>query len=149
MFISDLRREPGFIDIVADRIWRSWWQPKGYPLAYIHGRLEENLGATPIPFALIAHHGAQFLGTVSVIASDMDERPAYSPRIAALWVDPEHRNQGIGAALVDAATRSAFAMGVERLYLCAVPGKSGYYERLGWEMLERDVAGLDVLSRQA
>ena len=48
MFISDLRREPGFIDIVADRIWRSWWQPKGYPLAYIHGRLEENLGAVDL-----------------------------------------------------------------------------------------------------
>ena len=32
--ISDLRQCPAFFDTVADRIWRAWWEPGGYPLAF-------------------------------------------------------------------------------------------------------------------
>src|SRR5438034_1262238 len=73
--ISDLRQCPELFDTVADRIWQEWWQPNGYPLEYISTRLRENMEATPIPFALVAHDGGKFLGTSSVIASDLEERP--------------------------------------------------------------------------
>src|SRR3954452_18215477 len=69
--ISDLRQRADFFDIVADRIWQEWWQLKGHPLEAISARLRENMAATPIPFALVAHDGATFLGTSSVIASDL------------------------------------------------------------------------------
>ena len=51
--ISDLRQQPEFFDSVADRIWQAWWGPNGYPLAYIKGRLAENMHDTPIPLALV------------------------------------------------------------------------------------------------
>jgi hypothetical protein len=73
--ISDLRQFPEFFDIVAERIWQAWWKADGHPLDYISGRLRENLSDTPIPFALVAHDGETFLGTASVIASDLAERP--------------------------------------------------------------------------
>lgn len=53
--ISNLRQQPQFFDIVADRIWQAWWQPNGFPRDYISSRLTENLAETPIPFALVAH----------------------------------------------------------------------------------------------
>lgn len=71
--ISDLRQFPEFFDIVAERIWQAWWKADGHPLDYISGRLRENLSDTPIPFALVAHDGETFLGTASVIASDLAE----------------------------------------------------------------------------
>jgi hypothetical protein len=55
--ISDLRQRPEFFDTVADRIWQVWWRDGGYPLDYISGRLRENMNATPIPFAPVAHDG--------------------------------------------------------------------------------------------
>ena len=87
--ISDLRQCPELFDTVADRIWQEWWQPNGYPLEYISTRLRENMEATPIPFALVARDGEKFLGTSSVIASDLAERPQFTPWVAAVWVEEE------------------------------------------------------------
>jgi len=137
--ISDLRRCSEFFDLVADRIWHAWWKGRGYPLGYIRGRLTENMNDRPIPLALVAHDGERFLGTASVIASDLDERPQFSPWVAAVWVEPTARRHGIGAMLVDRAAETCFALGVERAYLCAGAERTGFYERLGWRQIEENV----------
>lgn len=137
--ISDLRQRPDFADAVADRIWRAWWRPHGHPLDHITTRLRENLTATPVPFALVAHDGDKFLGTASVIASDLEERPLLTPWVAAVWVEEDARKRGVGAALVNRAARDAFALGVSRAYLCARPAMTGFYQGLGWTLIERDV----------
>jgi N-acetylglutamate synthase-like GNAT family acetyltransferase len=137
--ISDLRQRPEFFDAVADRIWQAWWRADGHPLDYISGRLRENLNAGPIPFALVAHDGEAFLGTASVIASDLAERPHLTPWVAAVWVEPQARRHGVGAALVNRAAKDCFALGVSRAYLCARPQRSVFYEGLGWIAVERDV----------
>jgi GNAT superfamily N-acetyltransferase len=137
--ISDLRQRPEFFDTVADRIWQAWWKTDGHPLDYITGRLRENLNATPIPLALVAYEGPVFLGTASVIASDLAERPHLTPWVAAVWVDPPARQRGVGAALVDRAAQDCFAMGIGCVYLCARPERSSFYEGLGWTPIERNV----------
>ncbi len=149
--VSDLRQHPEFFDAVADRIWQAWWKPDGYPLDYISGRLRENMEDTPIPFALVAHDGTSFLGTASVIASDLAERPQFTPWVAAVWVEPQARRQGIGAALVDRAAQDCFALRITRAYLCARPRMSGFYEGLGWTLSERKVGPhhLSVFFRDA
>jgi predicted N-acetyltransferase YhbS len=146
--ISDLRTRPELSKEVADRVWRAWWKDKGYPLDYIVGRVSENLNAEAIPFAMVAHDGDQFLGTASVIPSDLEERPEYTPWIAAVWVDPMHRRRGVGAALVQEAARAAFDCGHDLLYLCALPHKQSFYETFGWRRLEENVGegGLTVLT---
>jgi GNAT superfamily N-acetyltransferase len=149
--ISDLRQRPEFFDSVADCIWQAWWEPNGYPLAYIKERLAENMQDTPIPLALVSHDGGTFLGTASVIASDLDERPELTPWVAAVWVEEHARDHGVGAALVDAAARTCFKLGFARVYLCARPRMTGFYERLGWAVLERKVGAnqLSVFAREA
>jgi GNAT superfamily N-acetyltransferase len=137
--ISDLRQQPEFFDAVAGRIWQEWWEPNGYPLEYIAGRLKENLRDTPIPLALVAYDGSAFLGTASVIASDLDERPELTPWVAAVWVEEVARGHGIGAALIDAAAHACFALGFPRTYLCARARMTGFYQRLGWTLIERRV----------
>ena len=137
--ISDLRHCPEFFETVADRIWQAWWKPHGHPLDYISGRLRENMEDTPIPLALVAHAGGAFLGTASVIASDLDERPQLSPWVAAVWVEPERRQQGVASALVDAAAQACFARGFARAYLCARAERTAFYQRLGWTLIEQNV----------
>jgi N-acetylglutamate synthase-like GNAT family acetyltransferase len=150
--ISDLRLRPEFLDTVATRIWRAWWRDSGHPLDTIAGRLaRENLNADPIPFAVVAHDGAEFLGTSSVIAADLAERPQLTPWVAAVWVEPQARRRGVGAALVERAALDCFALGIQRAYLCARLERSGFYERLGWTPIERDVGpnSLSVFIRDA
>jgi GNAT superfamily N-acetyltransferase len=149
--ISDLRRRPEFFDTVADRIWRASWKANGTPLDYITGRLCENMNAEPLPIALVAHDGGKFLGTASVIASDLEQRPQHTPWVAAVWVEPQARWRGVGGALVGRAAHDCFALGIARAYLCARPALTGFYERRGWIAIERDVGehGLTVFIQDA
>jgi GNAT superfamily N-acetyltransferase len=137
--VSDLRLRPEFFDTISSRIWQAWWKQRGFPLKYIAGRLREHLDASPIPFALVAHDGPTFKGSTLVIDSDMDDRPQYSPWVAAVWVDAEYRKQGVGAALIDHAAQTAFAVGIGRVYLCATRMKRDFYLKRGWTKIEEDV----------
>jgi GNAT superfamily N-acetyltransferase len=141
-FISDLRAQPEFFDIVADRIWSAWWRRNGVPRDYITERLKENMAGPGLPVALVAHDGPIFMGTASVIVSDLDERPQYTPWVAAVWIEPAFRSRGIGAALVGAAAEAAFALGAATVYLCAAEARRALYLRLGWELIEEGVGPL-------
>src|SRR2546429_6940358 len=109
--IADLRQCPEFFDAVADRIWQAWWKPHGHPLDYIRGRLRENMEPTALPLALVAHEDGNFLGTTSVIASDLAERPQFTPWVAAVWGGPEGGRHGVGPRLVDRARPRGFRLG--------------------------------------
>lgn len=144
--VDDLRDRPEFASVVANRVWRAWWQPEGYEIDFIEALVEQNLGSEPIPLALVAHDEERFFGTASVITTDLDARPQYTPWVAAVWVDPPHRSNGIGAALVRAGAETPKRLGFDCSYLTALPPKHAFYERLGWTVVEHDVtdAGLAV-----
>lgn len=147
--ISDLRTEPGFLAVVGERLWQAWWKEDGHTLEDVLTLLENSLRSEPIPTTLVAHAGERFIGTVSLIFSDMDERVQYSPWLAALWVEAESPNEGVGATLLTAGMQKAKAEGVERVYLCAVEEKSAYYRRLGWEQIETDVGGMNIFMKMS
>jgi GNAT superfamily N-acetyltransferase len=135
--ISDLRQRPEFFDTVADRIWRAWWKLSGYEL--IANGLAEALKGDPIPFAIVAHDGDEFLGSTLGIASDMSDRPQYSPWVAAVWVEPQHRLKQVGRLLVGHAVQTCFARGFARIYLCSAPSRRNFYTRQGWVPIEDNV----------
>jgi predicted N-acetyltransferase YhbS len=99
----------------------------------------ESIDGTAVPFVVVAHKDGLFSGTGSVILSDLDERPEYTPWVAALWVDSEHRRRGVASALVREAPRGAFESGTDLVYLGALPDKRDFSERLGWQRLEENV----------
>ncbi len=148
MVVSDLRDAPHFFDAVADRVWRAWWEPHGFPLEHIAGLLQASLADDAEPLCLVAHAGDRFVGTASVIASDLEERPDLTPWVAAVWVDPPFRGAGIGGDIVLKAAQAALDTGAEAVHLCALSGKRAFYERLGWRLYETDVGEdrLDVFS---
>jgi N-acetylglutamate synthase-like GNAT family acetyltransferase len=137
--VSDLRQRPEFFDTISSRVWQAWWKQRGFPLKYIAGRLREHLDTNPVPFALVAHNGPTFKGSTLVIESDMDDRPQYTPWVAAVWVDVEYRKRGVGAALIEHAAQSAFAVGIGRVYLCATRLNRDFYLKRAWTKIEKDV----------
>ena len=147
--ICDLVAVPHFFDIVADRIWREWHAPGGSTLAALRARLSEHLTGAPMPKAFVAHDGGRFLGTISLIASDLAERPELTPWAAALWVEPEARRAGVGAALLGHTAAAALNNGENALYLCAREAIAGYYLARGWRLVETGIGPrrLSVLRR--
>ena len=148
--IADVRNAPEYQDIVADRIWNAWWRPAGSELAEVQAALREVVAATRFPsFTLVASEGGRFVGTVTVIESDIAARPRLGPCIAALWVEAEARGRGIAAALMSAACRRLASPGFECAYLAAKPRLRAYYAARGWTLVETGIGedNLDVFRR--
>jgi GNAT superfamily N-acetyltransferase len=150
MPIGDLSDMPHLLEPVAQAVWTAFWQDSGRPLSWLRERAREALSREPVPFCLVAHRNGRLIGTASVIASDLAERPDLTPWLAAVLVNPAHRRKGIGAALVTAATERAFATGAARLHLYAARHRRAFYRRLGWSVLEEGVPTPrhDVLFRE-
>lgn len=146
MQISNLRQQPSFADTIAHRGWNAWWTQSGVPLEDYRAHLDMMLGENVIPFALVAHEGDTYVGSVLVIDNDLDARPQYAPWIAALWVDPDYRKQGVAAVLIKQARQHIGSFGHGTCYLCATADKRPYYLKQDFTLLEEDVTGLDVFS---
>jgi hypothetical protein len=143
--ISNLRERPEFFDTIANRVWHQWWKPRGFPLAHVADRLSEHMDAKTIPCALVAHDGPKFKGSTLIIDSDLDDRPQYSPWVAALWVEFYCRRRGVGAALIERAAQTAFGGGIARIYLCATRTNRDFYLERSWIAIDEDV-GEDLLT---
>ena len=144
--ISNLRQYPAFADTIADRGWHAWWTESGVPLEDYRAHLNPMLEQEGIPSALVAHDEDHYIGSVLIIENDLDERPDYAPWIAALWVEPEFRRQGIAAQLIARSREHVAKLGHDTCYLCATADKRPYYLKQGFTLLEEGVAGLDVFS---
>ena len=138
--IDDIRLCPAFADTVVEKIWRTWWQPKGAPRSMIEKLVALNLASeTAQPFCLVAHEDGVFAGTASLIDSDVATRPEWTPWVAAVWVEPQCREQGVATELLATVTARAFELGESTLYLYCTDPMIGFYARRGWDELEAGV----------
>tara|TARA_R110002020_G_scaffold215074_1_gene422192 strand:- start:1598 stop:2083 length:486 start_codon:yes stop_codon:yes gene_type:complete len=149
--ILNLREAPQFIPDIADRLWHAWWRHDGHPPSAVVDALNEVVAAADFPFTLVALQDGAFAGTVTAIASDLDERPELGPWIAALWVEPACRGTGIARTLVEQATATMFAQGHRHVYLYAMPQLQPFYLGMGWNLREERFGkmGIDIYRRQA
>ena len=147
--IVNLRDARQFFPDVADRIWRAWWKPGGTPLAELEEMLSDVIAANDFPFTLVAVEDDRFAGTVTAIASDLDERPELTPWIAAVWVEPEFRRSGVARAIVEQAVQTMFEQGHAQVYLYANAPMRSFYLGLGWTLLEEKFGqhGVDIFVR--
>lgn len=90
-----------------------------------------------IPTTWLALDGEDWLGSVSLLANDDPRIDQYTPWLASLYVRPDARARGIGAALVKRCVQAAAALDVPRLHLYCQDGLVPYYTRLGWQPYDR------------
>lgn len=149
--IVNLRDARQFMPAIADRLWHAWGQDAGETLSDEAAALEVVVAAAAFPFTLVALVDGVFAGTVTGIASDLDERPELGPWIASLWVEPGHRGAGIARTLVEQATATLFAQGHARIYLYAIPPLQALYRGMGWTLVEEKFGtlGVDIFTRDA
>jgi GNAT superfamily N-acetyltransferase len=65
---------------------------------------------------------------------DLEERKDLTPWLGGVFVRPESRRQGIGAALCATVEEAARSRGTQTLYLFTLD-KQAWYSRQGWTVL--------------
>jgi predicted N-acetyltransferase YhbS len=139
MIITDLKQAPQHFDTVADRIWRAWWEADGDPISDLVEGLREVGAADGFPCTFVASDNDRFLGTVTAIQSDISDRPHLGPCVAALWVEPDARGQGIAQSLIGKVLALYVSLGFKEAYLSARPHLHDFYALRGWTLVESDV----------
>jgi len=85
---------------------------------------------------LVAMCDGQPAGLCLFVRAEIDPKHDLTPWLAALFVAPDFRKRGIGAALVRAIEDHARLVGTATLHLYTLEAEP-FYARLGWQTRER------------
>ena len=112
----------------------AWFHAKwGVPLEAYRESMEASLSGCAVPRWYVALEDGRIIGGLGVIENDFHDRKDLHPNVCAVYVEPEHRCQGLAGALLGRVCGDMRDLGFERLYL--VTGHTSFYERYGWEFL--------------
>jgi GNAT superfamily N-acetyltransferase len=124
---------PDLAPTVADWIYHEWGKHDGYSfeqtLEYI------SAAGNPIPTTFVLLADGVPVGTSSLVAHDLDERPNLTPWLAGVFVAPEQRRKGYVIQLIQAVEAAAIAASVRTLWLHTVHARR-IYAKGGWEPIE-------------
>ena len=139
MEIADLKEYKEFIPTLAEWHHRQWaYLNPGDSVERRISELEAESESDGIPKTFVAVSGDTLLGSASLLPHDMDIRMDLSPWLASVYVAAEHREKGIGTALILHVMGEAKNLGYRTIYLYT-PDREALYARLGWSLLERVV----------
>jgi GNAT superfamily N-acetyltransferase len=148
--LFSLREQPHHLPTVADWIYREWWAGTDTQIEAIERWLSTHLHESGFPTTIVVVSGGRLAGSVSLHETEAEDRPAYRPYLAALFVEPKSRGRGFGVALVHAAEACASQLGQSAVYLNAAVPVTPFYERLGWKVVERGygLKRLNIMQRR-
>lgn len=114
MIIHPLYAAPQHASCVTEWLWRAF-------------------GADALPITFVAVEGERLLGTVGLWCCDLISRQDLYPWMAALYVAPEARGQGLAGKLQQHVIGYARAQGYTELFLYSAC--RDFYERFGWQYI--------------
>lgn len=135
--IRPLCTRPKWAAQLADWHYGEWGAQYGddWSAAAAQAELRDHATREAVPTTWIAERDDRLLGSVSLVLEDapgLDHLGA--PWLASLYVVPEARGTGIGAALVAHAERFASEAGYRSLLLFTFE-QADWYQRMGWQRI--------------
>ena len=133
--ISYLIHHPEYIPQLAQWLFEQWGPVLGEKNLEVRiKKLQAHMNRDELPIAWVAHANGELLGTAALRVHDLEGREDLTPWLGGVFVGPEFRRRGIGAALCATAEDAARSRGIQTLYLFTLD-KQTWYARLGWTML--------------
>ena len=122
----------GPLSAMMQAAWPSWYNAYG---ASARADLTERIERDQLPVGIVALRFGEIVGTCALTVTSGGLVTERSPWLGGLLVDPAHRRNGVGAALLARARREAGRLGYSHLYaLTAEAGK--LFLRDGWRLVE-------------
>lgn len=133
--ISYLIEHPEYIPQLAQWLFKEWDVILGEKTPEVRiKKLNAHMNQDQLPIAWVAHENGQLLGTASLRVHDLEGREDLTPWLGGVFVGPDFRRRGIGAALCATVEEAARSRGIETLYLFTLD-KQTWYSLMGWTLL--------------
>lgn len=113
-------------------LWRAFGAD-ALPRAFFASIVEHSQTPGALPITFVAVEGERLLGTVGLWRCDLISRQDLYPWMAALYVAPEARGQGLAGKLQQHVIGYARAQGYTELFLYSAC--RDFYERFGWQYI--------------
>jgi GNAT superfamily N-acetyltransferase len=138
--IRPLPREPYTIHLVVQWLYSEWgYTLPGNSLEWAIERFTRRALSRRLPTCLVAYLDGVPVGTTSLVDHDLPGFEDRTPWVSGVFVHPDARSHGVGAALLRAAREAWVSWGYSTAYLYT-PDRVDFYRKMGWEVLEwRDV----------
>ena len=139
IMIDYLANHCELVDELARLSWAEWqpiYRGRGQTFEHALKNYRERTNTDCLPLTLVALHGAELVGTVSLKFQDLDTRPDLDPWLGALFVVPSWRRRGIATLLMHRAVDEARRLNLRGLFLWTSSAE-GLYLKLGWQAIER------------
>ena len=130
-----LAHRPDLAPTVADWIWHEWSQRDGYSFEQTLEYVAASSAGKEIPQTFIPLVDGEPVGTSSLVAADMKERPNLTPWMASVFVVPTARRRGHVIPLIRTIESAAVAAGIPALWLHTDTAE-GIYAKAGWRTVE-------------
>jgi GNAT superfamily N-acetyltransferase len=148
IIIDYLAEHPHLVRQLAELSWTEWqpiYQERGQTFDDAIKNYGERTNVDRLPLALVALHGGELVGTVSLKYHDLDLRPGLDPWLGGLLVLPNWRQRGIATWLMRRAVAIARELELPELFLWTSSAER-LYLKLGWSVVERmDYCGKPIV----
>ncbi|NRG23073.1 GNAT family N-acetyltransferase [Klebsiella michiganensis] len=132
MIIHPLYAAPQHASCVTEWLWRAFGAD-ALPRAFFASIVEHSQTPGALPITFVAVEGERLLGTIGLWRCDLISRQDLYPWMAALYVAPEARGQGLAGKLQQHVIGYARAQGYTELFLYSAC--RDFYERFGWQYI--------------
>lgn len=135
--IELLADHPEAIPMVAGWSFHEWGKVvPGNSVEQTIERLQQRVNRDQPPLHFVAIEESGVVGVAQLKRHEMDIYPDREFWLGGLFVAPEARGFGVGAALARHIARKADLMEIEELFLQTEALDGGLYKRQGWKVLE-------------
>ncbi len=140
---------PDLVPVVAEWLWNEFSRSRGRTLDVVVEAVGESVTAHPMPRTFVLLGDGEPLGTASLTAHDLDERPDLTPWLAGVFVRPDVRGRGYAGLLIAAVEQEARAASIPMLWLYTREAER-VYARAGWrtvDTIQRDNSAYALMRR--
>ena len=133
--IVRIAERPDLVPMVAQWLWDEWHLDAGDLFEATRDAVAASVSPSGPPQTFVLLVDNRPVGTASLVAHDLDERPDLTPWLAGVLVIPEARGRGHVIHLIQAVEVACRSAGVGTVWLHTTDAER-VYARVGWHTVE-------------